>query len=641
MNIMKKYLTRIVSLVLLVFSSACSEILDKTPLDQYSDATVWSNPELASSYLNYCYDGIGHGFQSVKGTNYTDEAIYGRGASTTTLLNGTMSPDQAIASHFMASYRWDKFSYIQRINRFIDNVDGISGTYPTSQQAGVKIKTDVLKGEALFLRAYFYTNLARTYGGLPILDKANELNQDFSTIVRSSFEKTVNFIVTDCDAAAALLPLKSQQELGRACKEAALALKARILLFAASDLTAGDVSGLGISNENELVHYKSPNRTALWTAAKNAAKAVMDLPGSTLKLADFGASGGDKKVVAQNYRALTGNSTTPASGEFIFAKMFDQSLGATHRTNQVDGPNGFDGLYGRNAPLQRMVDEYEMQDGSNFFDHYYIDVVKDGTTTNRYMKNKQEVTGFDHASPYYNREARFYANVLCDSAIYDIEPRPSSLRLRDPLGIYDRRTRVTIKADGTQTVLYGLDTRNGPIVAGNGNYVGYLTMKWVQKGVTGSTGYNSNIWPYMRYTEVVLGYAEACLELGEYAEARDWVNFFRNRVLLPNTSASNADLRNALRHERKIELYGEEVRWFDIRRWLIMGATMSLPQYGVDIMQITDTRTTPATVTTTWKYNQAMPNNIMTNATYWLPILTTERQKAPALLQNPNYRQDL
>ncbi|GGC19349.1 carbohydrate-binding protein [Parapedobacter defluvii] len=635
---MKQYLI----VAFLFFITACSKnILDKTPLDQYSDEIVWSSPELASSYLNYCYDGLGHGFQSVKASNFTDEAIFGRGASTTTLLNGTMSPDASLSDHFMEPYRWSQFEQIQRINQFLEKIDGIADTYPSAQQADVKAKTDVLKGEALFLRAFNYCNLARTYGGLPLLDKAAKLNDDFSAITRATFEETVNFIVADCDAAAALLPLKSEQELGRACKEAALAVKARILLFAASDLIAGDVSSINISADNALVRYVNPDRTALWTAAKNAAKDLMELPGSSLALADFGASSGDKATVAENYRALTGNSTTPADGEFIFAKMFDQALGTRHRTNQVDGPNGYDGLYGRNAPLQRMVDEYEMEDGTNFFDHYYIEEVAEGSNTGRYIKNKSEVTGFDSQNPYHNREARFYANVLYDSAIYNIEPRPSSLKLRDPLGIYDRRTRVTIKADGSETVVYGLDTRNGPIVAGNGNYVGYLTMKWVQQGVTGSTDYNFNIWPYLRYTEVVLGYAEACWELGEYEETRKWVDFFRNRVLLPNTTATDAGLRDALRHERKIELYGEESRWFDIRRWVIMDKTMTLPQYGVEITEVTDNRKSPATVTTTWKYNQAMPNNIMINATYWLPIPTTERQKAPQLLQNPNYRQDI
>src|SRR5450759_5541210 len=113
MHDMKKYFNILILLVLVVFSPACTKILDKTPQDQYSDVTVWSNPELASSFLNYCYNGVDHGFQSVMGSNFTDENIYGRGASTVTLLNGTMSPDQAEGSHYLNSYRWSKFSYVQ------------------------------------------------------------------------------------------------------------------------------------------------------------------------------------------------------------------------------------------------------------------------------------------------------------------------------------------------------------------------------------------------------------------------------------------------------------------------------------------------------------------------------------------------
>src|SRR3546814_13215444 len=73
--------------------------------------------------------------------------------------------------------------------------------------------------------------------------------------------------------------------------------------------------------------------------------------------------------------------------------------------------------------------------------------VPEGSGTGRYIKNKPDA-GFKSPNPYHNREARFYANVLYDSAIYNIEPRPSSLKLRDPLGIYDRRTRITINEIG-------------------------------------------------------------------------------------------------------------------------------------------------------------------------------------------------
>ena len=128
-----------------------------------------------------------------------------------------------------------------------------------------------MKGEALFIRAFIYNDLVRNYGGAIISTVPYELGADFSIITRSTFKETVEFIVADCDAAAAALGPKSEMELGRANKEAALSLKSRILLFAASDLTADGTA------ESELVGYQSPDRTALWTAAKNAAKAVIDM----------------------------------------------------------------------------------------------------------------------------------------------------------------------------------------------------------------------------------------------------------------------------------------------------------------------------------------------------------------------------
>src|SRR5690606_30583484 len=142
----------------------------------------------------------------------------------------------------------------------------------------------------LFLRAFAYTELTRVYGGVPLLDTESDIDQDFGAILRASFEETVNFIVKDCDEAASLLLTKAEMQMGKATKAAALALKSRILLFAASDLTADGTA------ESEFVGYENPDRTALWTAAQSAAKAVMDL--QTYSLADFGAP--DKSVIPQN-----------------------------------------------------------------------------------------------------------------------------------------------------------------------------------------------------------------------------------------------------------------------------------------------------------------------------------------------------
>ncbi|MBW6501909.1 MAG: RagB/SusD family nutrient uptake outer membrane protein [Bacteroidales bacterium] len=611
---MKKLNYILLSLILVVLIPACeSELLDKTPLDSYSDATVWSDPALASAYLNYAYYMLNNPISSVMLGSMCDEMPVGRGSSSQAYNQGRMSADVQSGLPGWLGWNNNNWGNVQRINLFLDNIDVIADKYPASEQASVKAKTDILKGEALFLRAFLYHNFCRLYGGLPIMTTANKLDDDFELLVRATFEETVNFIVKDCDDAAALLPLKADQELGRPTKEAALTLKSRILLFAASDLTADGNAA------SELVGYPAgTNRVTLWTNAKNAAKAVMDLGAANgyPKLADFGAP--DQAAVAKNYFEMF-KAYTLADDEIIWGLQFDMALGRTHRQNQRCGPNG-NNNFGRNGPLQQMVDDYEMSDGTKFFDHFEIDA-------NSLYKNKS--TTFKHENPYYNREPRFYANVLYDSTVW--QQRTIDLQPRDPLGIYERRTHRTMNPDGSYTDVFGIDTRKGPIAPGNGCYGGYLSKKTMDDTSNGDVQNNQNVWIHMRFAEILFNYAEACLELGETVEAAKYVNMIRNRAGLPDFTG---DLQEALRHERRIELYMEESRWYDIRRWKIMIEKMTPPLGGIDILEV---KNTDGTIVTTWQWIKAHADNVMSEKQYWLPIPRTELKKAPQLVQNPLY----
>src|SRR5690606_22291606 len=123
----------------------------------------------------------------------------------------------------------------------------------------------------------FYHNLVRLYGGVPLVTKAYKLEDEF-IIPRSSLQDCIDYIVSEADLAASLLPAEyegGQGDIGRATKGAALALKARILLYAASDLY-NDPSWAGGYANPELISA-SGDRVAKWQAAKDAAKAVMDL----------------------------------------------------------------------------------------------------------------------------------------------------------------------------------------------------------------------------------------------------------------------------------------------------------------------------------------------------------------------------
>jgi len=599
---MKKYMNIIILSILVLLLPACSEkILDKVPLNSYSDATVWTDIKLASAYLNACYLSIGNGFDAEMLSAVADETFLSRGGSSNSYLSGEVTADNLSG----APRPWGTFSNVQKINVFLDNIDKVPDSYKESEKTEVKAQTDVLKGEALFLRAWFYTQLCCCYGGVPLMDKTNQLGDDFSGITRATFEATVNFIVKDCDDAAQLLKLKSETEMGRATKEAALALKSRILLFAASDLTADGTA------ENELVGYTTPNRTSLWTAARDAAKAVIDL--GTCELADFGAP--DQKAVAKNYFEFF-KAYDLSNNEVIFGQMFLQYNGPGQQINILNGPNG-NHEYGRNGTLQSMVDEYEMKDGSKFFDHFTID-------NNEYINTS---TKFHHENPYYDREPRFYSSVLYDSAVW--HSHDVSLAQRDPLGIFDRRTRIIMQAGVEISRTFGIDSRNGPIENWNACYGGYLTKKFMDDKINRDEP-NQNIWIYFRYAEIILNYAEACLELGEFGTATDYINMIRNRAGLPDFTG---DITQALRHERKIELYMEESRWYDIRRWKILEESLSPPLYGIDILEINN----DGTITTTWKLIVAQDANKPNKKMYWIPIGTDELKRAPQLVQNPGY----
>src|SRR4051794_35489671 len=139
-----------------------------------------------------------------------------------------------------------------------------------------------MEGEVHFLRAYLYFDLMELFGGVPLIKTSYGID-DSTAIARNTFEETVNFILGECDSATALLPtipLKldgTTVDDGRATKGAALALKARTLLYAASDFYNSNVSWASGYAHPELVGYVGGDRNARWQAAKDACKAVMDL----------------------------------------------------------------------------------------------------------------------------------------------------------------------------------------------------------------------------------------------------------------------------------------------------------------------------------------------------------------------------
>lgn len=598
---------KLFAILLLLFSGCSKDFLEeKSPQDRYTEETVWSDIVLARLYLSKAYDlvqyGIGRG--EMLGA-MTDELIIARGGSSKPYNSGVITADNLGTNR--GHLTWSNYENIQRLNIFLENIERVPENYEESQRESIEEEIEILRGEALYLRAWEYHQLMRSYGGVPLLSEPNELGGDFSGITRATFEETVNFIVANLDEAAGLLGLKNSMEMGRANEEAALALKSRVTLFAASDLTADGTA------PNALVGYENPNREALWTTARDAAKAVIDL--GTLQLANFGAP--DKEAVAENYFEFFAAHDL-SSNEIIWGRMFLPDVGDTHSQNRTTGPNGISN-FGRNGPMQQMVDSYQMIDGTEFFDHFTLNA------EDEYVNVSSE---FLNENIYKNRDPRFYASILHDSAVW--QPRFSNLVDIDPLGIYDQRTRITIENGAIVDERFGLDTHQGPVDNWNANYAGYVLKKFQDQNTIGRDENNQNVWIFLRYAEILLNYAEASLELGHEETAAEYINMIRNRAAMPDFTG---DIWEALHYERKIELFGEDIRWYDIRRWKILLEVLDIQAAGIEIREITENGET----TTTWRRVNAQPANNPVQKLYWIPIPFEEIKRASQLTQNPGY----
>lgn len=597
----------IISLLGILFP-ACNKTLDKTPQDKYSDAVLWSDIGLANAYLLDTYRGTQIGFRQVMLSTVTDEAHSTHDKGAPNYVEGLISAEDTnpwIGNSTNFPFWTNYFLNIQKLNVFISKMDAFADSYPEDQKLSIKKKSAIMKGEALFLRAFCYTQLARTYGGVPILKEPNKLGDDFKKIGRTSFEDLTKFITDDCDASAALLDGQAMA-LGRATKGAALALKSRMLLFAASDLTAGGTAA------NKFVGYENPNRNELWKAAKDAAKAVINM--GVYQLANFGAP--DKAAVSQNYFNFF-KAKDLSNKEVIWGKMYVNADGDVNRMNLWNEGNGWASAYGSDAPLQNLVDAYEMEDGSGFFDHFKID----GQGFYKNISSK-----YQNKNPYYSRDPRFYGSILYDGALW--RPRSASVQSIDPLGAYSRRTIISI-INGVKTTDFGLDSRQTTLSSSfNGSYTGYVMKKMLDNAIDWSVQNNENIWIEFRYAEIILNYAEACLESGALGEAASYINKIRNRAGMPDFTG---DITQALRYERRIELTFENNRWYDIRRWKILNEALS----DAKGMDITETNV-DGVISTTWQ-NITIEKRVFEPKMYWIPISADELNRAPGLEQNPGY----
>ncbi|HEV7380286.1 MAG TPA: RagB/SusD family nutrient uptake outer membrane protein [Dyadobacter sp.] len=578
-------------------TSCNQDFLDKEPQDQFSEDAVWNDAALIQTFINNTYRGLGHGFNNVMFSTYSDEsmAVWGPVVNVTKgLINASDINDWAYDR--AAYYVWDNvYKNIRATNLFFSKIESA-----TTLDAATK---NMYMGEEHFVRAYLYHNLVSVYGGVPLITQAYGLGEEYS-MPRNTYEECIKFIADECDKAAALLPeTQSAANAGRATKGAALALKARTLLYAASDLYANPTWAAGYAN-TELIGYKGGDRTARWRAAKAAAKAVMDMNIYSLHAPNPSSLAEASKNRADMF-------VSKASSEDIHVRYFLAKLdndGAW--PGRSNGPNGYHN-WGGNTPLGQLVDDYEMKDGTKFS-----------------WSNPAHA-----ADPYVGRDSRLYSDILFEGASW--RQRPADVIDKDPKGIiqtgyWEKWNAATSKTE----VVAGLDTRKGPIEDWNGTYSGYYLKKFMDPAVDAQFFRSEVPWRFIRYTEILLNYAEACINLGEEAEAKKYLNMIRKRAAMPDITETGAALVKRYQNERRIEMAYEEQRFFDVRRWMIAPTVYSNARGVEPTYKLNADRTTSAKAT--YKIIEVQERKWV-DRNYFLPIKLDEMNKNNKLIQNPGY----
>lgn len=583
-----------ISSCLLFAFLGCTKKLDRQPLDQITSAAVWEDVSLMQAYVNDVYRGIGLGeFNSTSGMSaLTDEGMWTNGGKPIVQSTITSSDLDILGGSRFNYLVWGNlYSYIRTCNMFLQNT--------ANSSIKEQDQLDRLKGEIHFLRSYYYHNLMKMNGGVPLITKVYGLH-DSTAIARNTFAETVDFIVKDADSAAALLPLSySGAEVGRITKGAALALKSRVLLYAASDLYNVNPSGKPEFGYTD----GGASQMSRWQAARDAAKAVMDMGIYEL----YGADPAPGDSAAKNYSDLFLSKTNKE----IIMNRFTSIDNKAPNVAMWFSPNGYDG-YGENSPVQQMVDSYRMRDGSKFS-----------------WNNPEQA-----AHPYENRDPRFYATVFYDGAHW--RERWDDGKPFDPVGIIQAFKTLTLP-DGS--VLAGIDTRYGPIQSWNGSYTNYYVRKFVDPTNNLLSQAQEIPWPFFRYGEILLNYAEASIALGMEEDARDALNKIRRRAGMPEFTAAvtGTELRDEYRNERKVEMAFEQQRYFDVRRWMIAPQVMDEDGKGIEIsVKGTDRADRSTYHDYQYKVIDVQPRH-WDDKMYFVPIPFAEMKRNPLLIQAPGF----
>lgn len=516
--------------------SGCSDVLDKAPDGNLQLSEVLSDADKVEGLVNSIYENI-----AKKGYTYYffDPAVV---AATDNAWSSEDGQGQLVDQY----YKGNASAANHPMQDFPDGHGGRNNAYWNRYWAQIRLCSQLIevmdeaavnseaergrfKAEAKVMRAFFYMELIKWYGRLPVLDKTIPFDTDFSELSRQSVYNVAQLILADCNEAIndPALPwrITTSQNAGRATKALACALKSEAILFAASPLHNEGMDHWEEAYQvtKESVDQLKANGYELFKTT-TAPDVFGDGPAAALRQlvcqnADFGASTRDKETI---YQAIDG-------GLFIWHIGY---LGSNL-------PNTF--KVGT-TPSQELVDAFETKDGKPILDlsKPYAD---EKHLSPNYNSNN---TLYDPNDPYLNRDPRMYQTVLYNGS----------------KAIWDNK-EITIETYEGGRMGVSFDITNRTFTR-----TGYISCKMVTPGASGVNQINNSNWKYYRLGETLLNLAEAAAESNHPNEARAAANEVRARSGMPEIpNLSKEELVLRIRNERRVELAWEENRFFDLRRW--------------------------------------------------------------------------
>jgi len=361
----KSFIKTGIGAVLMMCATACGKnYLDRKPSDLITEKEVFSNIENAEGFVNTIYQSLpgmfkpGSAWGLSSATDETNQSIDNSASypDAGNFNTGSMSP----ANFPMQSWWADFYGKIRACNKFLAQYDLVP------QDPNYSQRRNRLKGEVLLLRAYYYFELMRAFGGVPLLlDEKNPFDDPSGIYFkRNSIDEATNSILADLKAAGELLPVSygdRPSNWGRGSKMIAMALEGRVRLFYASPL------------------YNPANDGSRWQSAAVACKAALDtaiVNGYTLNdnYSDIFTQYFNREVIWSR----------PAPGAF--------GDGGIDREMNPRSANG----YGSITPLQELVNDYEMKATG--------------------LPITDPASGYSTQRPYDGRDPRFYATILYPGA---------------------------------------------------------------------------------------------------------------------------------------------------------------------------------------------------------------------------------